>query len=290
MGKIKVKKFFRDSLREKYEQGRAVSKNEKKNAHNSTPYIHFDATYKTYIRACDRFAEWLKGKGITDKDIAFAYVFSYLESLENEGKSAWTILGALNAISKAYGVSTTSFRYNAPKRERVSIKRSRYSAKRDKHFSVENNKDLITFCSATGLRRHELLKLHGKDLIKTSKGTYQIHVKKGNGGKERFVDIIGSEQDIKNVVRMMEMANDDVVFQHVHSCMDVHYYRSVYACRAYKSVERDLSTLQSKDKYYCRKDKAGCVYDRSAMLYASRQLGHNRIDVIANSYLYGLFS
>lgn len=139
-------------MREKYEQGRAVSKNEKKNVHNSTLYIY-----------------------------------------------------------------------------------------------VENNKDLIMFCSSTGLHRHELLKLHGTDLIKTGKGTYQIHVKQGKGGQERFVDVIGSEHDIKTVVRMMEIANDGVVFQHVHSCMDVHYYCSVYACRAYKSVERDLSTLQSKD-------------------------------------------
>ncbi|MBQ0028247.1 MAG: hypothetical protein KBS96_06555 [Lachnospiraceae bacterium] len=53
-------------------------------------------------------------------------------------------------------------------------------------------------------------------------------------------------------------------------------------------MARDISTLDSKEKYICRKDKAGVVYDRQAMLYASRQLGHNRIDVIANSYLHNL--
>lgn len=287
MGKIKARKFFRDSLREKYEQGRAVSKNEKKNAHNSTPYIHSNATYKTYVKACDRFAEWLKGEGITDKDIAFAYVPSYLQSLEDEGKSAWTILGALNAISKAYGVPTTSFRYNAPKRERASIKRSRYTAKRDEHFSEAANKELIDFVSATGLRRHELEALRGTDLVFVD-GTYKICVRSGKGGKRRMVDIVGTKKEVKHVIDACQRAKEGKVFSHIHSAMDVHYYRGLYACRCYRSKARPLETLRREEKYYCRKDKKGCVYDRQAMLYASRQLGHNRIDVIANNYLYNL--
>lgn len=62
----------------------------------------------------------------------------------------------------------------------------------------------------------------------------------------------------------------------------------IYACRAYKSKARDVSTLDTKEKYICRKDKAGVTYDRQAMKYASNQLGHNRIDVIAYSYLHNL--
>lgn len=279
---------MRDSLRLKYEQGHRKPKNSIKDEHNSTPFIHSDVTYKTYIKACDRFSDWLKENYVTDKDEAFVLVPEYLSYLEHSQKSAWTILLALNAIAKAYSVPTTAIKYQAPKRERVNAKRSRYSAKRDSHFSVENNKQLIDFCSATGLRRHELLALHGTDLIEQSDGTYKIHVIRGKGGKERYVDVIGGEKEIQNVVRIMKLAKDGIVFQHVHSDMDVHYYRSIYACRAYKKLARDISTIDKADKYMCRKDKAGVVYDKKAMKYASKMLGHNRIDVIANSYLHNL--
>ena len=41
-----------------------------------------------------------------------------------------------------------------------------------------------------------------------------------------------------------------------------------------------------KEKYFMRADRKGDVYDREAMEKVSKQLGHNRIDVIAGHYLY----
>ena len=41
-----------------------------------------------------------------------------------------------------------------------------------------------------------------------------------------------------------------------------------------------------KEKYFMRNDRKGDVYDREAMEKVSKQLGHNRIDVIAGHYLY----
>jgi hypothetical protein len=43
-----------------------------------------------------------------------------------------------------------------------------------------------------------------------------------------------------------------------------------------------------EEKYICRKDKAGIVYDRRAMKIVSKQLGHNRISVIASDYLHNV--
>lgn len=86
----------------------------------------------------------------------------------------------------------------------------------------------------------------------------------------------------------MKRAKNSKVFEHIHSAFDEHYYRSLYACRCYKSKARDVEGLETKEKYICRKDKAGVVYDRKAMLYASKQLGHNRIDVVSTNYLHNL--
>lgn len=286
MGKIKVRKFLRDSLREKYSKGRGHAKC--KGIHNETPYIHSHKTYITYLAQCNRFSDWLAERGIKDSSEAFKTIPEYGNFLESQGKSAWTIYTAMSGIAKAYGVSTKSLGYQPPKRERVAIKRSRYSAIRDKHFSAKNNELLIDFGSCTGLRRHELAALTGNKLAVKSDGTYCIRNVKGKGGKIRDIDIIGSPKEVENIINVMMSAKNGKVFSHIHSAFDEHYYRSIYAARAYSKKARDLSLLSEKDKYYCRKDRAGKVYDRAAMLYASKQLGHNRIDVIANSYLHNL--
>lgn len=286
MGKIKVRKFLRDSLREKYLKGRGHSKH--KGIHNDTPYIHSHKTYVTYLAQCNHFADWLTDRGIKDSDEGFIVIPEYGKYLENQGKSAWTIYTAMSGIAKAYGVSTKSLGYQPPKRERVAIKRSRYSAIRDKHFSSKNNELLIDFGTCTGLRRHELAGLKGNQIAIKVDGTYCLRKIKGKGGKIRDVDIIGSPKEVENIIKAMKSAKDGKVFAHIHSAFDQHYYRSIYAARAYKKKARDLSQLPEEEKYYCRKDRAGNVYDRKAMLYASRQLGHNRIDVIANSYLHNL--
>ena len=285
MGKIKVKKFMADSLYKKWQKG--IRHEKEKGVHNETPYIHSNRTYQTYKSQCNHFADWLAEKGIKDKDEAFQMIAEYGKHLEAEGKSAWTIYTAMSAIAKAYGVSTLDLGYKPPKRERQSIKRSRYSAERDKHFSVKKNLDLKTFVSCTGLRRHELEALKGNQLASIDEKIILKNVK-GKGGKIRNVDVIGSKAEVEKVIKLMMAASDGKVFSHIHSAFDEHYYRSVYACRAYKSKARDISTLPKSERYICRKDKAGTVYDREAMRYVSEQLGHNRVEVIANNYLYNL--
>ena len=67
--------------------------------------------------------------------------------------------------------------------------------------------------------------------------------------------------------------------------MDVHSYRSEYAVAIYNQYARPLDELERKEKYYCRAELKGVVYDREAMLMASKALGHNRISIIAEHYL-----
>lgn len=286
--KIKPRKWMQGNLYDAYQKGIRQPKHQSKDKHNATPYIHSNQTYRTYKSQCNHFADWLVENQIRDKDEAFKMIPTYLKSLEDRGLSPCSIVTALNAIAKAYKVSTKDIDYRAPKRERASIKRSRYTAKRDAHFSIEANQELIDFVSATGLRRHELEALHGTDLVVGSDGTYQIYVRQGKGGKQRFVDVVGNKKEIENVVKAMKRAKNSKVFEHIHSAFDEHYYRSLYACRCYKSKARDVEGLETKEKYICRKDKAGVVYDRKAMLYASKQLGHNRIDVVSTNYLHNL--
>ena len=43
---------------------------------------------------------------------------------------------------------------------------------------------------------------------------------------------------------------------------------------------------RQKERYIMRKERAGEVYDKQAMEIVSKNLGHNRISVIAQSHLY----
>ena len=85
---------------------------------------------------------------------------------------------------------------------------------------------------------------------------------------------------------LCENAGTGKVFEKIPNGADVHHYRAVFASRVYEKFARPISSLQSSERYCCRGAKAGTVYDRSALLEASKQLGHNRISVVASHYLY----
>lgn len=287
MGKIKLRKQFNTILHELYRQGYGKAKI--KDKHNSTPYIHSENTYKTYKAQCNHFVDFCYENGVKfDMDEAFKLIPEYGKRLEADGKSPWTIYTAINAIAKAFGVSTESLGYKPPKRERASVARSRYATEMDRHFSVQANEKLITFCQCFGLRRRELEALTGDCMAFNKKGRLLVHVTNGKGGKERWVVFCGTKKEQKVCEDLLRQAGNTKVFSHVHTKADIHYYRSVYACRLYKAISRPVEAIPREDRYICRKDKAGVVYDKRAMQMVSRSLGHNRISVIANSYLHNI--
>lgn len=51
----------------------------------------------------------------------------------------------------------------------------------------------------------------------------------------------------------------------------------------FEVFEKDIP---ARERYIMRKERAGEVYDKLAMEIVSKNLGHNRISVIAQSYLY----
>lgn len=285
--KLKLKKKFRNKLHALYRAG--YGKKKIKDKHNSTPFIHSENTYNTYRAQVEHFADFCYKQGVKyDRDEAFKLIPAYGRKLEADGKSAWTIYTAMNAIAKVYGVSTESLGYKPPKRQRASVARSRYATEMDRHFSVQANQNLITFCQCFGLRRRELEALTGDKMAFNKKGGLLVHVTNGKGGKERWVVFCGTKKERKVCEDLMRQAGNTKVFSHVHTKADIHYYRSVYACRLYKAIARPVEAIPREDRYICRKDKAGVIYDKKAMQMVSRSLGHNRISVIANSYLHNI--
>ena len=141
---------------------------------------------------------------------------------------------------------------------------------------------MVAFCRATGLRRAELKALRGTALYQDNSG-YYLHITSGSkGGRERYAPIIG-DKDL--VIRLCKQAGDGKVFEKVPSGADIHSYRRDYATAIYQQHARPLEQLTAKEKYYCRGDRNGEVFDRAAMRITSNALGHGRIEVIAGHYL-----
>lgn len=241
--------------------------------------IYSWTTYRSYLQQCCQFARYCRDnhhcKNLAD---CRTYVQEWMNPRED--LSAYTQKLSASALCKLYQESLEELGITTKKAIRAEITRSRGAAVRDQHFSEKKNADFIEFCRSTGLRRSEIKKLRGDQLLQ-EEGQWYIQTT-GKGGRFRKIPICG---DVDLVVHKMQAAGTGKVWAKVPSCADIHSYRADFATRVYLSHARSIDSLPRKEKYICRKDKAGIVYDRQAMLIASRALGHNRIDVVSEHYL-----
>ena len=257
-------------------------------------------TYRAYMQHANYFASWIEKEHPKCRtlDQARQYVDEWIQARINQGMSAYTLKLEAAALAKVYGCSTKDFQTRTPERIRSEITRSRGEKVRDAHFSETRNAEIVSFCRCTGLRRHELAKIRGDQLIQNSDGSYSVQVISGKGGRDRIAPVIGSQEEVKAVVDRMKSAGSDKVWPKIHNAMDVHNYRSEYAMRIYQQHARPIDQIRSMripdpDRagkmvsavYTCRGDFAGKEYDRLALLEASRALGHNRVSVVAEHYL-----
>jgi len=259
---------------------------------------------------------------------ARAYVGEWLQTRVDEGKSAWTVSTEAMALNKLYGIQPDDDDfYQPPQRVRSEVTRSRGDKVRDRHFSEKNNDELVKFCKGTGLRRSELEDLRGKDLVSKAEIESEIqrleqagmrgkhldalkdarvfavdhfvHVRNGKGGKERYAPIIGATAP-RIVERIENTQPEEKVWLHVHAGADIHSYRGDYATAIYKAHARKIEEIPydktnkgtgrpyQSGVYTCRGDESGKKLDKEAMLVCSKALGHNRISVVAESYIRGL--
>ena len=283
-------------VKEKLDSKLAIGSSKQQAKINGTyrQHIYSWGTYRAYLQQCCQFVRWCKQQARQDGskqprtlEDCRQYVFRYMENLQQAEYSAYTKKLVLSALCKLYDEYPTEGRpFGLPEtmqqaRHRADITRSRNAAERDKHFSEENNSDIVTFCKCTGLRRAELLQIRGIDLDVNSLMVYRGT----KGGRVRIVPIVGSPKEIEAIRRLATAAGNSKIFPNVSSAMDVHHYRAIYCQRVYDSYARPVDQIPPRDRYYCRCDQRGIIYDKRGMLQASKALGHNRISVIAEHYL-----
>ena len=289
--KAQQKESYRKTARERLQAmvnaGMGSKRSEDKAEADTRNKIYSKATFETYKQQFRHFADWLEQahpEAVTLED-ARGFVDDYLRHLIELERSAYSISTAKAAIAKVMGVEATQF-IATPPRLRADIKRSRREAERDKHISDKKEEELARFTSATGLRRKEMTMIKADDLF-FKNGQAYLNINKGTkGGKPRIAKIVGeTEEETKAIIEWIQ-SKEGRLFNKLSSNYDNHYYRATYANRLYNQLKRDIDKIPTQERYVMRKERAGEVYDKQAMLLVSKSLGHNRISVIAQSYLY----
>lgn len=249
--------------------------------------LYSKQSYVTYKNQFKYFSNWVKetNPDVRSIDEARTLVNGYLQYLIDQNRSAYSIATAKAALSKVFRTDATQF-IATPIRRRADVKRSRFSVERDKHISDELERRLSQFTSATGLRRKEMLQIEAEDLF-FNNGRAYLNVTKGTkNGKPRIAEIHGiSEAETKMIIKFIQ-SKKGRLFPKLSPHYDNHYYRGIYAKRVYSFYARKEKDIPKKERYVMRKDRAGEVLDKLAMEITSKMLGHNRINVIAQSYLY----
>ncbi len=283
--KIPLVKQLLDVLDSKHVQGRSKYK-DKKDGVDCRKYIYSWGTYKTYFKQGKLYFNWLKKKGYRCKKLidCRAYCDEYLQEAIDRQLSPFTIKLYVATFSKIFGDDSSTY-IDTPPRLRKNVFRSRKSAIRDKNYNPETISLVEAFAKSVGLRKSELKALRGNRLrYYPETGEYKVLVNSASkGGRPREALVIG---DVKLVVSLMEAAGDNKVFANVPD-IDIHHLRAVYASNLYTHLTKTQGIPKDpRDRYIHRRELAGKVLSKSIMRQVSENLGHSRINVMAQSYSY----
>lgn len=238
-------------------------------------YIYSYSTLETYIKSLNHLIDYATKIGFKTKKVQdlVAIVPQFLDDCRARKLSAWTIATYASAFSKFF---KESFEYDRPKRHRKDIKRGRDLSRLE--FDWEGNKLLVDLCRCSGLRRHEIKQVNC-DHLEFRNGKYYLVNIKGKGGKIRIIELLNPTPEVIYLISNSKKTVTEYI--NIPKRAPIHALRREYATNFYLSyVSQDEQV-----PYFCKKDMKGVAFDRKKMLASSIQLGHNRIDVIAENYL-----
>lgn len=155
------------------------------------------------------------------------------------------------------GKITRSRNPDANKQGRIEATEARYNR-------------LIRFQNAVGIRRAELARLTGADLVIDEMGYLCVYVERGKGGKTQLQRIL--PEDEKVVLEMFQSVNPDqklFSLEEMNNKIDLHGIRRKHARKAYEYYADRLKN-EPGYKYQCRQELMA-RYDERHRPGASRQ-------------------
>ncbi|ACX53240.1 hypothetical protein Adeg_2163 (plasmid) [Ammonifex degensii KC4] len=137
----------------------------------------------------------------------------------------------------------------------------------------ERYQDLVDFCRATGLRRVELRRVRLED-VQEKDGGLVVYVRRGKGGKARWVRVRRDmERRVREIVAEAKKQGKERLFPRIPGWLGVKVYRREYA---WVRLEEEMERLKEENPGLRTRDLR-----KMAKLEVSRDLGHNRTDVMS---------
>ena len=235
-------------------------------------------TAKAYRKSGKLFAEWLKEvKGINKINLVNEQLAGeYLQHRDKE-LSAWTIKQDMAAINKIFKFNLTSKELNLKDRKLSNIKRSRCGPDANRPGLLLKCKEQIFFIRACGCRRDSVTRVTFKDIVfKDGIATGVKLIEKG--GKKRTAPVLEQYQnEFTNFVNGFRLHPDEAIFKTFDNHVAAHYYRADYAKNLYKELYNKIGN---------KKNETYKNYDKEVLKQVSLALGHNRINVVVDNYMY----
>ena len=225
-----------------------------------------DNTTKAYKTEIKRFANYARSQGYkTVDDIVQAdpkkVVQAYRDNvLLLRTRSPSTEHLALAAICKGLGIKRPRShadpdwenRIISTKRTSDKITRGRHdeiSSQGHKEMQSEKYQRLVELQSVLGIRRAELGKLRGQDLIYDESGYLCVHVIRGKGGKDQLQRILPDDTDKVEKI-FSGIKPDQKVFSsnEMKNHINLHGMRASQAKSAYQYYAAQIKTADGREK------------------------------------------
>lgn len=292
-----------DKLRTEHERDRlqreGVSNEERiREVNYLKDYIYVSSTFNIYSRHVGYFADWLaKEHGLKKITIEECkpYIQEYMNYMERENYSAYTINLALAAICKA--TDEKMIDYEHKQRSVAEIIRGTGERKHDS-FNNIMAKETLEANRLLGLRRNQLKNLKASDIREEHHGDKTIVVVETIGkGKKINHQIFYDEAEKEAVLKFREgKMHDERIFnqQEFKYDADYHYMRELRCKDVYNRVLEDMKQHPERRGFYqseihrlfneagkhCREDLDKPVYarkeNRQRLLDAGRPIEYDR--------------
>lgn len=213
------------------------------------PAIKNNRTGTAYKRNIKRFGRWAKEQGYKRAEqITVEVIQKYEQHLELNPKqySPSTIHAYLAPVCIAAGVRMDEIR--KPRRTAGSITRGRrresdgqvlvQNRQGDRQEKSEKFARLVTFQRAVGIRRAELGRLTGKDIVTYKNGLF-VRVRKGKGGKEQLQYILPKDKSVV-LETFAGISADERIFsaEEMNNKINLHRLRAQHGRECYEYYVR----------------------------------------------------
>lgn len=211
-----------------------------------------DITRKAYTKNYRKFITYCREHYACKSKVECGmHIAEYSEHLQSCGFSPSTIHTYLAPVAIYHRINLKKI--EKPKRKTASFTRGRSfngkTERSDNDLSNEKYAQTVEFQKCVGIRRAELMRLKGNDLVKDESGYLCIRIKQGKGGKKQWQRILPSDIDFVKSF-FAGKAPDEPIFDRTEfkNKLPYHYLRAMQAQRAYRYYEHMCLTKKGRAK------------------------------------------